>query len=190
MFAENPLFQQLTHQSVVLDKKYKVVQLNSKSKLGVGLEYAIVNPRTDSDMSGMQISGHDKDIVMPMISLSLPIFQKKYTAAQQENLLSYKSSMQLQIEALTNELSSHRKKAILQSGDALSRVDLYREQIQITEQAFTSLSAAFSSADSDFEEVLQIQQPILNYQLTLAIAITDEQTAKAKKEFLLYSNHD
>lgn len=184
LFSQNPVLQQLTHQTMALEKKRKVAQLSGKPRLGVGLDYAVVNPRSD-----MEMSDNGKDIIMPMVSVSLPIFRKKYTAAQQETMLSY-TSMQLQTEALVNDLSSRLEEAYQQSRDAARRIELYRQQIQKARQAFNILTTAFSTGDNDFEEVLQMQQQILNYRLALVKAVKDWYLAEARKDYLTFSNQE
>ena len=69
-------------------------------KLGVGLDYAIVGKRTD-----MELDDNGKNVFMPMVSMSIPIFRKKYRAAEKEaQLMQEKYSFQK--EETINSLTS------------------------------------------------------------------------------------
>ena len=50
--------------------------------IGIGLQYSVVNKVADPmgmpDMNG-------KDMVMPMVKVSLPLFRRKYNARQRES---------------------------------------------------------------------------------------------------------
>ena len=74
---------------VKFDKLYESVEkselLNQKERspmLGFGLDYINVEPRPD-----MNFSDNGKDIVMPMVSVSIPIFNPKYKSITRQNEL-------------------------------------------------------------------------------------------------------
>src|SRR5690606_9216776 len=58
--------------------------------LGLGLQYMVVGKNNDPMFAMGDMNG--KDMIMPMLSLSLPIFRKKYDARQKEYQLWWKAS--------------------------------------------------------------------------------------------------
>ena len=57
-------------------------QKKSSPMIGFGLDYINVEPRPD-----MTFTDNGKDIVMPMVTLSIPIFNKKYKSVTKQNEL-------------------------------------------------------------------------------------------------------
>ena len=68
--------------------------------LGIGLDYGIVGERDD-----INVPDNGKDIIMPMISMSLPIFRGKYSAAREEAQLMQQSYLLQKFEVL-NQLTA------------------------------------------------------------------------------------
>lgn len=154
------------------DKLYaSVVQselLNQKDKspmIGFGIDYIPVEKRP-----GMDFADNGKDIFMPMVSLSIPIFNKKYKSSSKQNEL-----MQLEIDAQKqsqlNKLQQLMDEALNQS--RASRIS-YNTQIKNLEQAKNAESILIKSYESgsiNFNDVLDIQELQLKFQLGLIDAV-------------------
>src|SRR5690606_7983748 len=69
----NPQLLRLKAQQDVLIQSEKANQKERMPGLGVGLDYVIV------EEGPMQGPDNGKDVIMPMVSLSIPLFSKKYT---------------------------------------------------------------------------------------------------------------
>ena len=93
-----------------------VAQKEGLPKLGVGLDYAIVGKRTD-----MEVADNGKNILMPMVSVSIPIFRKKYKAAEKEAQL-MQENYSLQKEETINSLTSNYEIGLV-SDSAATRVN-------------------------------------------------------------------
>ena len=154
------------------DKLYaSVVQselLNQKDKspmIGFGLDYIPVEKRP-----GLDFSDNGKDIFMPMVSLSIPIFNKKYTSSSKQNELK-----QLEIDAQKqsqfNKLQQLMDEALNER--MASRIS-YNTQIKNLEQAKnaeTILIKSYESGTIDFNDVLDIQELQLKFQMGLINAV-------------------
>jgi len=154
------------------DKLYaSVVQselLNQKDKspmIGFGLDYIPVEKRP-----GLDFSDNGKDIFMPMVSLSIPIFNKKYTSSSKQNELK-----QLEIDAQKqsqfNKLQQVMDEALNER--VASRIS-YNTQIKNLEQAKnaeTILIKSYESGTIDFNDVLDIQELQLKFQMGLINAV-------------------
>lgn len=147
-------------------------------KLGVGLDYVIVGERID-----MSVPDNGKDVVMPMVSVSLPIFRGKYKAAVKEAQFT-QSAISSYKEDFENNLVSSYEMSWYELDRANQLIDLYHAQITKTEQAITLLLTAYSNSGKDFEEVLRMQQELLKYQMAETIALKEYYTALAKLDYL------
>jgi len=158
LFAEHPLMEQLNLQIKASEAKVLAVKKQGLPKIGVGLDYVLVGERTDMD-----VSGNGRDVLMPMVTMSIPIFRKKYKAAEKEaNLM--RESYQSKKEALDNQLTVQYENALFKIEQQLDLLELYNHQIERTEQSIKLILASYQNTGNDFEEVLRMQQQLLKYQ--------------------------
>ena len=57
--------------------------------IGIGLQYSLIN-KMDHPIGMADMNG--KDMVMPMVKISLPLFRRKYNAQQRESRNYWKAS--------------------------------------------------------------------------------------------------
>jgi len=119
-----------------------------------------------------------KDMIMPMVSITLPIYRKKYTAMREEaDLLSKASSENFQ--AISNTLTTEYYSAVQLYQDALRRVKLYEDQITLASKSLEIMLKSFSTTAVSLTDVLRARHQTLEYELKQVEAITDLNTAKA-----------
>jgi outer membrane protein TolC len=147
-------------------------------KIGVGLDYVIVGERTD-----MSLADNGRDVLMPMVSLSLPIFRKKYKASKKEAQL-MQQSYSLQKQDLSNRLTNSYEQLSFEIQKQLALITLYDEQIIESDVTQNLLAKAYGNAGQNFEEVLRMQQQILQYQKMKVAAYTAYLTAVAELDYL------
>jgi outer membrane protein TolC len=158
LFAEHPLMEQLNLQIEASEAKVLAIKKQGLPKIGVGLDYVLVGERTDMDAPD-----NGKDVLMPMVTMSIPIFRKKYKAAEKEaNLM--RESYQFQKEALDNQLTVQYENAFFKIEQQLDLIELYDHQIERTEQSIKLILTSYQNTGNDFEEVLRMQQQLLKYQ--------------------------
>jgi outer membrane protein TolC len=138
-----------------------------------------VGKRTD-----MQVENNGKDVIMPMVSVSIPIFRKKYKAAEKEAQLK-QESLALQQEEVTNNLMSQYETTWFNINKQDQLISLYNNQIKETRQVLKLLTEAYAQTGTDFEEVLRMQQELLQYKKKKAAALTAYSTAVAKLEYVM-----
>jgi outer membrane protein TolC len=147
-------------------------------KLGVGLDYVVVGERTDMDLPD-----NGKDVLMPMVSVSIPIFRGKYKAAVKEARL-LQESYSLQKDEYANSLTSGYEIAWFEIQQQQALLQLYDQQIQESNQALNLLFTAYGNSGKEFEEVLRMQQQLLKYEKMKATAEVQYQIAVAKLNYL------
>ncbi|MCK3683777.1 TolC family protein [Maribellus sp. YY47] len=178
LLANNPMLNALDLKVKASEASETAAEREGLPKLGVGLDYAIVGKRTD-----MEMADNGKNILMPMISVSIPIFRKKYNAAAKEAQL-MQESYSYQKKETINSLTSDYEMTWFQIEQQKELINLYNQQMLETGQTLNLLFSAYSNSGKDFEEVLRMQQQLLKYEKMKAMAETQYQTALAKLNYI------
>ncbi len=141
--------------------------------IGLGLNYSLIQkaPEITSMMNG-------KDMLMPMITATLPIYRKKYKSLQKEAGFLRDASAE-SVMNTRNVLTVSYREALQQYSDAVRRSDLYKRQASLAEKMIILLTKSFSSAGTDFEEILRTRQQLLDYEFRQIEALVDSNTAVA-----------
>lgn len=174
----NPLLHELDLKIQASKANEQVIVLEGLPKLGVGLDYVIVDPQSE-----MTVPDNGKDVFMPMVSVSLPIYRGKYKAAKKEAQL-LQESFSLQRQEISNRLISSYEMVWFELQKQLSLIQLYDEQILETEESLTLIFSAFSNSGNDFEEVLRMQQQLLLYQKMKATAWSEFRMSLAEMDYI------
>lgn len=145
--------------------------------IGVGLNYFVVGK------SDMVVPNSGKDAIMPMVSMSIPIYRKKYRSMVNEAQLN-KDGAELMQENKQNMLNIELEKNWVNYDDAKRRMVLYNEQNQKAAQALEIIVSSYTNSGKDFEEILRVQRMMLNYDLQIIKAIKDNNVAISKIESL------
>lgn len=177
LLSQHPMLEALNLKMQSAQAQEEVAKKMGLPSFGVGLDYVIVGE------GQMNVPDNGKDVVMPMVTMSLPIFRGKYKAAVKEAQFT-QSAIASSKEDFENNLVSSYEMAWFELDRASQLIELYREQINKTEQAIELLLTAYSNSGKDFEEILRMQQELLKYQIADAIALKDYYTALAKLDYL------
>lgn len=178
LLVAHPLLEELELKIKASEAQELAATKQGLPKFGVGLDYVIVGDRTD-----MALPDNGKDVFMPMVTMSLPIFRGKYKAAQKEAQL-MQESYALQKEDVSNQLVSSYEMIQFDIQQQLELLQLYDSQIEESRQSLNLLYSAYSNSGKDFEEVLRMQQQILKYERLKASAIAAYHIALAKLDYI------
>ncbi|MGB0523986.1 MAG: TolC family protein [Flammeovirgaceae bacterium] len=155
-----------------------VEQKKALPSFGIGLDYALVGNRTDANPTD-----NGRDILMPMVSLSLPIAKKRNQAARKVTQLNQLAS-QTNRAAIENELMVEYELHHYEMTKAVRMNALYAKQLKQTQQIIDLLLTEYSHSGKDFEEVLRMQQQLLQYHMAKATVEKEYQLALAKLAYL------
>lgn len=147
-------------------------------KFGIGLDYVLVDKRTDVIMPD-----NGNDILMPMVSMSLPIFRGKNKAAVRE-AQSMQKALKFSKEDFENNLVVSYESTLYELNRANELYEHYDGQIVHTKQVIRLLLTAYSNSGRDFEEILRMQQQLLKYETAKVGVVKDFYTAFAKLDYL------
>lgn len=156
-------------------------KLNAYPKFGVGVDYVFVGKRTDIDLEN-----NGKDIIMPMVTMSIPIYGKKYKAKRKESELK-KEEFILKKESLKNDLISEFKTSMSNYYSAVNDFKLYNQLIITAGQALSILKTAYETSGKDYDQVLFLQKKVLEYRLNEIKALV---TIKISESYLEYLSNN
>jgi outer membrane protein TolC len=173
MLVNNPMLGMLQYEQQSLDSRKKMVTKMGYPMIGLGVNYSVINK---NEMSTSSMNG--KDMIMPMVTLTLPIYRKKYKAMQAEaDLLNYATSQNYTASA--NSLKTEYYQAVQLYQDAQRRVKLYGSQSLLAGKSLDIMIKSFTVSGSGFTDILRIQQQTLDYDYKQLEAIADFNTAIA-----------
>ncbi|SDS90427.1 TolC family protein [Winogradskyella sediminis] len=148
------------------DKLYQSIEqselLNQKESspmIGFGLDYINVAERPNMDFSD-----NGKDIVMPMVSVSIPIFNKKYKSQTKQNDLQQQEITAQKQERL-NALETLLDKANNERISARISYATQTKNLQQAKDAEDILIKSYETGTIDFNDVLDIQELQLKFQM-------------------------
>jgi cobalt-zinc-cadmium efflux system outer membrane protein len=148
------------------DKLYQSVEqselLNQKESspmIGFGLDYINVEKRPD-----MSFSDNGKDIIMPMVSVSIPIFNKKYKSETKQNELQRQEIVAQKQERL-NTLETLLDKGIKDRISARISYNTQTKNLKQAKDAEDILIRSYETGTIDFNDVLDVQELQLKFQM-------------------------
>lgn len=148
------------------DKLYESVAqselLNQRESLpmvGFGVDYLPVSERTD-----MNPIENGKDVLMPMVSVSIPIFNNRYKSITRQNELR-QQEIETQKEQRMNVLESAFAKAISQRNQARIKFNTQTTNLKHAKDAEQILIKNYETGTIDFNDVLDIQELQLKFQM-------------------------
>ncbi|KAB1068991.1 TolC family protein [Tamlana haliotis] len=146
------LYQSIEHSELLNQKE-------SSPMIGFGLDYINVEPRPD-----MNFSDNGKDIVMPMVTLSIPIFNKKYKSQTKQNVLA-QQELKTQKQERLNILETLLSKAINDRISAKISFETQTKNLKQAKDAEDILIKSYETGTIDFNDVLDIQELQLKFQM-------------------------
>ena len=148
------------------DKLYESVaqsellnQRESLPMIGFGVDYLPVTERSD-----VNFSDNGKDVLMPMVSVSIPIFNNRYKSISRQNELR-QQEIETQREQRLNVLESAFAKAQSQRNQARIAYDTQDRNVKQAQDAEEILVKNYETGTIDFNDVLDIQELQLKFQM-------------------------
>ena len=174
----NPMLRMSLAEKAAGEAQRVMASKMGKPMLGVGVNYMLIDkrPGNTSMMNG-------NDMIMPMVSFTIPFFSKKYKAMEREAKFRIEAS-EKSYESTRNDLEVSFLDKVQQFKDADRRLTLYKNQAALAKTSVQLLITSFSTSTSDFDEVLRMQAQLLDYGLKELDALTDRNTAGAQLEYI------
>ena len=119
-----------------------------------------------------------KDVIMPIVTVTLPIYRKKYMAMRNEADF-LKSANTQNYKATANSLQTEYYQALQLYQDAQRRIKLYADQYQLASKSLDIMFKSFASSGSSLTDILRVRQQTLDYEYRQVEAIADYNTSIA-----------
>lgn len=175
---QNPRLSQLDYNKQAAEYALKEARLSGLPSFGIGVEAMAPNYMYMPLMPG------ERTALAAKLSIKVPLYRKKYNAQQREARLDIRSIEAQQME-IGNRLLADAKKQLQHYRDAQYRIDLYEDQLMPkTRQALEIAIEAYSTEAGNFEELIQLQRQILDFEMGLNTAYVERNIAIAELEYL------
>jgi outer membrane protein TolC len=173
ILLKNPMLSMLKYEQESIDARYRMVSKMGYPMVGLGLKYSII-----SKFAYASTAMNGKDMVMPMVTVTLPVYRKKYKAMKSEAEL-VKTATQQGYSAASNTLQAEFYEALQLYQDARRRQQLYANQTLLADKSLNIMLKSFSSSNAGLTDILRVRQQTLDYKFKEIEAIADYNTAIA-----------
>ena len=154
-------------------------QRDALPKIGVGLDYIPVSERTD-----MNMINNGKDIVMPMISVSVPIFNSKYKSVSRQNELRQQEINSQRSQQL-NTLKTLFAEAVKNRNTARINYETQLLNLEQANDAEEILLKNYETGTIDFNALLDIEELQLKFQIDQINAVQSYYEQSAQINYLI-----
>lgn len=161
-----------------VEEAEKLNQKDAAPKLGFGVDYVSVAERTD-----MTLAENGKDIFMPMLSVSVPIFNNKYKSVTRQNELRQKE-LQAQKNQRLNLLQTKLEEALSSRTSAKITAATFIRNLEQANDAEEILIKSYETGTIDFNDVLEVQELQLKFQTGLIEAVKNYYMQSAVVNYL------
>ncbi|WP_228780053.1 TolC family protein [Aquiflexum lacus] len=190
ILATNPMLLMLEKEGLAYQKQGEMAKLEGKPMFGLGLNYMMFSSRPEmgvpGGMNGMDYmpAGMGNNMVMPMATITLPIYRKKYKAMETESKL-YWEANEMQKEDLQRNLETEFESILASLKDADRKIKLLEEQIELMEKTMELSVTSYATEGSSFEEILSIQRELLEFRLNALNTRIEREIQYARIETLI-----
>ena len=143
--------------------------------IGVGLQY-MLNGKVDMPMMPNM---NGKDMVMPMVSVTIPIYRKKITSAIHSAQLMERSAAynyQSQLDALQSTYLSIEQRA----DDIKRKLKLYESEVSLLNRTLELMQKEYATGATSLTDILQTTRESIDYDLLKAEANAQYNTITAE----------
>lgn len=164
-------------QSEALNYREEVARKSGNPDFSIGMDYIVVG-KGDNNLSGQDA------FMFPKIGITIPLYRNKYKSMIKEvaYLQTAKSNEKLDRENMIETLFENTWKELM---DAERRIILYEKQLRLAEKSIQLLEVEYTTANTNFEEILRMDRKQLFYALELEKARTDKQAAVSFIDYLM-----
>ena len=167
-----------------IQKAFKSQEEQTRAKgmpmIGVGLQY-MLNGKVDMPMMPNM---NGKDMVMPMVSVTIPIYRKKITSAIHSAQLMERSAAynyQRQLDALQSTYLSIEQRA----DDIKRKLKLYESEVSLLNRTLELMQKEYATGATSLTDILQTTRESIDYDLLKAEANAQYNTITAEAIQLL-----
>lgn len=143
-------------------------RLNQKERLpgiAFGVDYLSVAPRTD-----LAVTDNGKDILMPRVNLSIPVFGKKYESKSKQNKIEL-SRIRAEQSFRLNLIEDRYFETLAKFKEAQLTIELLDNSLERLGQTEALLLSGYIAGDIDFQQLIKLKENELTLQLQQVAAV-------------------
>ena len=171
----NPKLAQYSAIQKALKSQEEQTRAKGMPMIGVGLQY-MLNGKVDMPMMPNM---NGKDMVMPMVSVTIPIYRKKITSAIHSAQLMERSAAynyQSQLDALRSTYLSIEQRA----DDIKRKLKLYESEVSLLNRTLELMQKEYATGATSLTDILQTTRESIDYDLLKAEANAQYNTITAE----------
>ncbi|MDR3262628.1 MAG: TolC family protein [Tannerella sp.] len=206
--SQNPMLGMIREETLAYKARLEMEKKMGYPMFGIGLQYMLigknpesVNSGTEIDMGAMSVetdnpanginmkSMNGKDMFMPMVSVTIPLYRNKYKAARRESKFLQQANEEKYIDT-HNQLQAELYRFKHRLDDARRKIQLYQKQAELAHTTCELVVQEFATGKSDLSAVIQVQRQLLDYELKESEAVAGYNTLVANIRKLISSYND
>ena len=177
---QNPLLRALDHQVGADRVSLGLAKKDYYPDFKIGLDWintgSAINPTLPE-------SG--KDAIMLSVGINLPVWQKKYSAAERSAAFRVSASEQQRNDSQAH-LEAGLKRALFQLDDANRKIRLYGDQIiPKAKESLSVITSGFQTGESSYLDLIEAEKALLEFLLSLSQAQANQLKAVTAIEAVL-----
>ncbi len=179
--GRNPLINQFRKEREVIHQEILLNEKEGLPKIGLGLDYVLV-----SKLKTVNLKDNGKDVIMPMVSISIPLFDKKYKAKTERLKIQNEASLlgeQNEILALKKALDDFQNKFDISK----RKIKMYKENIKESRRIQKLILTDYTTGRIDYDEILEVEEITLKYELYKINELNNLYQQKSMIEYLITS---
>lgn len=174
---DDPMLQKAVADGKAFDAQLRLADGKGRPTISVGLEY-MLNAKVERPVMA---SMNGNDMLMPMVTVSLPIYRKKINmereAARYNKAGAQYSYMSRQDELRGEFLSIGRRAA-----DVRRKVELYDREVDLLDRTLSLMATEYAAGATTLTDILETSRQYIDYALKKAEAYADYNTLVAECE--------
>lgn len=176
---EHPSLAKIDQQSNVYSAENVLVTKDKLPKLAFGLDYILVEERQD-----LKLADNGKDIIMPSVGVSIPLFTKKYNSKTQQIKIK-QDVLTSKRESTIKQLEIALEESVLQLDNAILNVVAAQKNKAEIQLAINVDLKAYETGILDYDKILNLQLQKIKFQLMEVEGVEKAFVAKSKMEYLI-----
>ena len=184
--SQNPSLAMINQEMLAVEAKSETDKKMSYPAIGLGLQYSLIGKRMNAGIPVTSMNG--MDMVMPMVSATIPLFRNKYKAQFRENEYNLQANRERYDEMYnTFEAELFRIKHNLE--DASRKIDLYDRQTNLALSTGRLIIQEYATGKSDLASAIQVLRQLSDFQLKKTEATAEYNSlAAAVNRLISFSN--
>ncbi len=163
--AHYPLMLKIDQQIEVSKGRTLLNKKMGSPSLAFGLDYALVSKRTDASPAG-----NGRDIFVPKVMVSIPIYRKGFKARDKQELL-IQDALNLHKDDLENRIIAEiiTLETVFNQGQL--DIELAKSQLKTADHVYSIILTEYSVNGRNFDDLLELENLMLTYKLQMISGI-------------------